>query len=64
MIRARSIAFLSMAAFLIASAFLLFAAPQAKEPDTAGCKDHPLFTRMQNMPGIQCMWSTLAWAHD
>jgi OOP family OmpA-OmpF porin len=43
-----------MAAFLFVPVFLLSAAPQAKEPDAAGCKDHPLFTRMQNMHIVLC----------
>ena len=54
MARARSIALLFMAAFLIASASGLSAAPQATEPDAAGCKDHPLFTRMQNTHIVWC----------
>jgi OOP family OmpA-OmpF porin len=54
MTRARSIVFLFMAVFIISPASLLSAAPQAKEPDAAGCKDHPLFTRMQNMYIVLC----------
>jgi len=54
MTRARSIVFLFMAASLIAPASLLSAAQQAKDPDAAGCKDHPLFTRMQNMHIMTC----------
>jgi OmpA-OmpF porin, OOP family len=49
MTRARSIAFLSMAIVLIITTAPIFAAPQATETDVAGSKDHPLFTRMQNM---------------
>lgn len=41
-------------AFLIASALPVNAAPQAKEPDAAGCSDHPLFTRMMNMRLVLC----------
>jgi OmpA-OmpF porin, OOP family len=37
------------AVFLIISVPLLCGAPQAKIPDKAGCVDHPLFTRMQDM---------------
>jgi OOP family OmpA-OmpF porin len=54
MIRTRSFAFLFMAVFLIALASLVFAVQQSKEPDSAGCKDHPLFTRMQNMHITLC----------
>ncbi len=54
MTHARSVGFLSVAALLIASASLSSSAPQAKEPDAAGCKDHPLFTRMQNMHIVSC----------
>jgi OmpA-OmpF porin, OOP family len=54
MTRAQRIGFLSTAAFLITSASLFSGAPQAKEPDAAGCKDHPLFTRMQNMHIVTC----------
>jgi OmpA-OmpF porin, OOP family len=53
MMRVRPTAVL-LAALLAASTSLLFSAPQAKEADSAGCKDHPLFTRMQNMHIIMC----------
>jgi outer membrane protein OmpA-like peptidoglycan-associated protein len=49
MLRARSIAFVCMTALFVALASPLHASPQAKEPDFKGCKDHPLFTRMQDM---------------
>jgi OOP family OmpA-OmpF porin len=54
MTRARSTRFLSLAAALAMSAALTSGAPQAKEQDAAGCKDHPLFTRMQNMRLVTC----------
>jgi OmpA-OmpF porin, OOP family len=54
MTRARSIGFLSMAAFLILSASFFLGGPQAKETDAAGCKDHPLFTRTQSMHIVSC----------
>jgi OmpA-OmpF porin, OOP family len=55
MIRPQSISLtLFMASFLIAPASRLFPAPQAKAPDAAGCADHPLFTRMQNMRIVSC----------
>jgi OOP family OmpA-OmpF porin len=54
MVCARWIRFLFMTALLVASASLLSAAPQAKEPDAPGCQDHPLFTRMQNMRIARC----------
>lgn len=44
--RTPSAGFIAAAAFLLASASLLSSAPQAKESEAAGCKDHPLFTRM------------------
>jgi len=50
----RSIRFLSVAAALVMSASLSSAAPQAAEPDAKGCKDHPLFTRMQGMRLATC----------
>jgi len=39
---------------LIASAGALYGFPQAKSADAAGCTDHPLFSRMQNMVLTQC----------
>ena len=54
MIRTRSIAILITSAFAILVASPLFAVPQAKEADAAGCRDHPLFTRMQNMRIVSC----------
>ena len=50
----RSVVFLIMAAFLIASVLPVNAAPPAKEPDAPGCSDHPLFTRMLNMRLVWC----------
>lgn len=52
MTRHRSVGLLSAAALISAS--LVSAAPQAAEPDAKGCKDHPLFTRMQNMRLATC----------
>lgn len=52
--RTPSARFIAAAAFLLASASLLSGAPQAKESDAAGCKDHPLFTRMQNTHIVSC----------
>jgi hypothetical protein len=43
-----------MASLLIASATQLFAGTPVKEQDAAGCKDHPLFTRMQNTHIVSC----------
>jgi OmpA-OmpF porin, OOP family len=43
-----------VAAALITSVSALSGAPQIKEPDAAGCKDHPLFTRMPNMRVVSC----------
>ena len=54
MTHVRSIVFLIMAVFFLVPTSLLSAAPQAKEPDVAGCKDHPVFTRMQNMHITMC----------
>ena len=54
MTRARSIVLLCLATALFAPASLLMAAPQAKPADAAGCKDHPLFTRMQGMRIVSC----------
>jgi len=53
MIRSRRVRFLAVTAALILSA-PLFAGPQAAEPDAKGCKDHPLFTRMQGMRLATC----------
>jgi outer membrane protein OmpA-like peptidoglycan-associated protein len=49
-----SVVFLIAAALLIAFPLPINAAPPAKEPDAAGCSDHPLFTRMLNMRLVQC----------
>jgi OmpA-OmpF porin, OOP family len=57
MTRVRSVAFVSFAAWLAASAPAFAGAPQAKDPDATGCKDHPLFTRMQNMRIVSCKMS-------
>ena len=57
MIRARSISFVAIAFCLVASAALLFGSPQAQASDYADCKDHPLFTRMQNMRIATCKTS-------
>ena len=54
MTRARSITYLLMTAVLVAFASPLYPAPQAKEADFKGCKDHPLFTRMANMRITTC----------
>ncbi len=53
MIRARRVHFLAVTVAFILSA-PLFAGPQAAEPDAKGCKDHPLFTRMQGMRLATC----------
>ena len=50
----RSNRFLYVAAALAMSASLSYGAPQAAEPDAKGCKDHPLFTRMQGMRIATC----------
>jgi len=50
----RSHVFLVTAAVLTASISLLIANPQVKDTDVTGCKDHPLFTRMQNMHIVWC----------
>ena len=42
------------AAVFIAHAPALARPQQVKEPDAAGCKDHPLFTRMTNMRIASC----------
>ena len=52
MTRARSIVLLCLATLLLVPASPLVAAPQAA--DAAGCKDHPLFTRMQGMRIVSC----------
>lgn len=52
--RSHSVVFLIAAAFLIASALPINAAPQAQTQDAAGCSDHPLFTRMTNMRLVLC----------
>jgi len=57
MIRVRTLALLFQAS-LLAAAYLVPAAAQTKaDSDAAGCKDHPLFTRMQNMRIITCKTS-------
>ena len=53
MTHARWIVLLCLAPLLVAPTSLL-AAPQAKAPDAAGCKDHPLVTRMQGMRIALC----------
>jgi OmpA-OmpF porin, OOP family len=54
MTRSRSIEVLLMAVLVTASASHIFSAPQAKDADSKGCTDHPLFTRMQNMHIVSC----------
>ncbi|HQZ17171.1 MAG TPA: OmpA family protein [Vicinamibacteria bacterium] len=54
MFRSPLVRFLSVAAVLALSASPTFALPQAAEPDAKGCKDHPLFTRMQGMRLATC----------
>lgn len=54
MTRNRSMTFLSVAIALVLSASLSSGAPQAADQDARGCKDHPLFTRMQNMRIVLC----------
>jgi len=49
---ARSIVLLCLATLLLVPASPVVAAPQAA--DAAGCKDHPLFTRMQGMRIVSC----------
>ena len=57
MTRVRTLA-LPLQALLLAAACLVPAAAQTKaDSDAAGCKDHPLFTRMQNMRIITCKTS-------
>jgi OmpA-OmpF porin, OOP family len=51
MTRAHSIVLLFLTALLISPTALW---SQAKAPDAAGCQDHPLFTRMQNMRIYSC----------
>jgi OmpA-OmpF porin, OOP family len=43
-----------LALVFIASVSLGYSAPQGKTPDAAGCKDHALFTRMENMRIVVC----------
>jgi len=43
-----------MATLFFASASQVSGATPGKEQDAAGCKDHPLFTRMQNMRIVSC----------
>ncbi len=51
----RPFVLLSAAVLLIIASILpVSAATPAKEPDAAGCSDHPLFTRMLNMRLVQC----------
>lgn len=50
----RSIFRMMLLAVLIASPPLIPQSLQAKEADLANCKDHPLFTRMENMHIILC----------
>jgi OmpA-OmpF porin, OOP family len=45
----RSQSLLMFVSVLFASVILFCGAVQAQTPDKAGCQDHPLFTRMQNM---------------
>lgn len=54
MTRARLIPFLIVAILFSAPAIQLYGASQGNTPDLAGCKDHPLFTRMQNMHITLC----------
>lgn len=53
MTRGRWIVLLCLALLLVAPASPLVAAPQAAA-DAAGCKDHPLFTRMPGMRIVSC----------
>jgi outer membrane protein OmpA-like peptidoglycan-associated protein len=52
--RIRPIGFLLAIALFTAFVSLIIAFPQGAEPDASGCKDHPLFTRMQNMRLTWC----------
>lgn len=54
MTRVRSARFIVASAFIFSAVSLLTGAPQAKDTDAAGCTDHPLFTRMQNMHIVSC----------
>jgi OmpA-OmpF porin, OOP family len=54
MTRARSVGCRSIGALLLASATWFCGAVQAKNPDAAGCADHALFTRMDNMRIVSC----------
>lgn len=54
MTRVVSAAIAFAAAALITWASVSAAAPQAREPDAAGCQDHALFTRMPNMRIVSC----------
>jgi OmpA-OmpF porin, OOP family len=57
MVRVRTIALLFQAS-LLATAYPIPATAQTKaDSDAAGCKDHPLFTRMQNMRITTCRTS-------
>jgi OOP family OmpA-OmpF porin len=58
MISARTVALLSQASLLAVAAYPVPAAAQAKaDSDAAGCKDHPVLTRMQNMSIKTCRTS-------
>ncbi len=58
MIRARTLALLFQASLLAIATHPVPAAAQTKAAsDAAGCKDHPLFTRMQNMRIATCRTS-------
>ncbi|MFZ5570701.1 MAG: OmpA family protein [Thermodesulfobacteriota bacterium] len=51
----RCVLSLSTVVILFITAVLpAYAASPGKEPDAAGCADHPLFTRMLNMRLVQC----------
>lgn len=54
MIRDSTVRSLSAPAALVLLAASLVSASRADEPDAAGCKDHPLFTRMQGMRLVTC----------
>lgn len=54
MTRHRTTLFPLTIAILLVGATFSPGAPQAKLADAAGCKDHPLFTRMQNMRLVTC----------
>ena len=58
MTRSRIVALLFQASLLAIAAYPVPAAAQTKaDADAAGCKDHPLFTRMQNMRIATCRTS-------